>query len=76
MLLGTNVPIFPGIRDNIAGFVDVFSGGALTRDSTSFDEKAKITCDLKLPDAVLSFRDASAIGSRVSFVMRITSLPA
>jgi hypothetical protein len=40
--LGTNVPIFPGIRDNIAGYVDVFSGGALTQDSTSFDEKATI----------------------------------
>ncbi len=40
--LGTNVPIFPGIRDNISGYVDVFSGGALTQDSTSFDEKATI----------------------------------
>jgi hypothetical protein len=40
--LGTNVPIFPGIRDNISGYVDVFSGGALTQDSTSFDEKATL----------------------------------
>jgi len=38
--LGTDVPIFPGIRDNISGYVDVFSGGALTQDSTTFDEKA------------------------------------
>lgn len=45
--LGQNVPlgspgesIFPGIRANIAGFVDMFSGGALTQDSTSFDYKA------------------------------------
>lgn len=38
--LGTNVPIFPGIRANIAGFVDIFSGGALKQDSTSFDYKA------------------------------------
>jgi hypothetical protein len=40
--LGTDVPIFPGIRDNISGYVDVFSGGALTQDSTSFDEKATL----------------------------------
>jgi outer membrane receptor protein involved in Fe transport len=38
--LGTQVPIFPGIRDNISGFVNVFSGGALRQDSTSFDYKA------------------------------------
>ncbi len=45
--LGQNVPlgspgesIFPGIRANIAGFVNIFSGGALTQDSTSFDYKA------------------------------------
>jgi outer membrane receptor protein involved in Fe transport len=31
------VPIFPGVRDNIAGYVNIFSGGALTRDSTSFE---------------------------------------
>ena len=44
--LGQQVPlgspgesIFPGIRANIPGFVDVFSGGALTQDSTSFDYK-------------------------------------
>ncbi|MDW5266230.1 MULTISPECIES: carboxypeptidase-like regulatory domain-containing protein [Acidobacteriaceae] len=40
--LGTNVPIFPGIRANISGFVDVFSGGALTQDPTSFEYKAQI----------------------------------
>ena len=45
--LGQNVPlgspgesIFPGIRANISGFVDIFSGGALAQDSTSFDYKA------------------------------------
>lgn len=45
--LGQNVPlgspgesIFPGIRANIAGFVNIFSGGALTQDATSFDYKA------------------------------------
>jgi hypothetical protein len=45
--LGQNVPlgspgesIFPGIRANISSFVDIFSGGALTQDSTSFDYKA------------------------------------
>jgi hypothetical protein len=45
--LGANVPlgapgesIFPGIRANISGYVDIFSGGALTQDSTSFDYKA------------------------------------
>ncbi len=45
--LGQNVPlgapgesIFPGIRANISGFVNIFSGGALTQDSTSFDYKA------------------------------------
>lgn len=40
--LGTNVPIFPGIRANISGFVNVFSGGALTQDPTSFEYKAQI----------------------------------
>ena len=45
--LGQNVPlgspgesIFPGIRANISGFVDIFSGGALTQDSTLFDYQA------------------------------------
>ncbi len=47
--LGQNVPlgspgesIFPGIRANIAGFVNIFSGGALTQDATSFDYKASL----------------------------------
>jgi len=42
--LGQNVPlgspgesIFPGIRSNISGFVNIFSGGALTQDTTLFD---------------------------------------
>ncbi|SFS13702.1 Carboxypeptidase regulatory-like domain-containing protein [Granulicella pectinivorans] len=37
--LGTQVPIFPGIRANISGFVNIFSGGALTQASTTFDER-------------------------------------
>jgi hypothetical protein len=41
--LGTQVPIFPGIRDNISGFVDIFSGGALRQDSTSFIFRAIAT---------------------------------
>jgi hypothetical protein len=41
--LGTSVPIFPGIRDNISGFVDIFSGGALRQDSTSFVFRAIAT---------------------------------
>jgi len=40
--LGTNVPIFPGVRANISGYVDVFSGGALTQDPTTYEEKAQI----------------------------------
>ncbi|HZQ44396.1 MAG TPA: carboxypeptidase-like regulatory domain-containing protein [Acidobacteriaceae bacterium] len=40
--LGTNVPIFPGIRDNIAGgFVNIFSGGALKQDPTSWEYRAE-----------------------------------
>ncbi len=39
--LGTNVPIFPGIRANIAGFVNIFSGGALTQIPTSYEYKAQ-----------------------------------
>ena len=34
--LGTAVPIFPGIRSNISGFVNIFSGGALRQDPTTF----------------------------------------
>jgi len=47
--LGQNVPlgttaisIFPGVRVNISGDVDIFSGGALTQDSTTFEYKAQI----------------------------------
>ena len=39
--LGTQVPIFPGIRLNISGFVDIFSGGALRQDSTTFEYRAQ-----------------------------------
>jgi hypothetical protein len=39
--LGTNVPIFPGIRSNISGFVNIFSGGALTQDPTTFEYRAE-----------------------------------
>src|SRR6202020_1150233 len=38
--LGTNVPIFPGIRSNISGFVNIFSGGALTQVPTSYEYSA------------------------------------
>ncbi len=38
--LGTNVPIFPGIRANISGFVNIFSGGALTQAPTTFEYSA------------------------------------
>jgi hypothetical protein len=40
--LGTQVPIFPGIRSNIAGgFVNIFSGGALQQDPTTFEYRAE-----------------------------------
>lgn len=40
--LGTaNVPVFTGVRANIAGYVNIFSGGALTQDPTSFEFKAQ-----------------------------------
>jgi hypothetical protein len=39
--LGTGVPIFPGIRLNISGFIDVFSGGALRQDPTTFEYRAQ-----------------------------------
>jgi hypothetical protein len=38
--LGTAVPLFPGIRANIAGFVNIFSGGTLTQAATTFYERA------------------------------------
>jgi hypothetical protein len=41
--LGTNlISIFPGVRDNISGYVDVFSGGALKQDSTEFEYKGEV----------------------------------
>jgi hypothetical protein len=40
--LGTQVPIFPGIRSNIAGgFVNIFSGGALQQDPTAYEIRAE-----------------------------------
>ena len=39
--LGTSVPIFPGIRSNISGFVNVFSGGALTQAPTTFEYRGQ-----------------------------------
>ena len=40
--LGTaNVPVFTGVRANISGFVDLFSGGALTQDPTTFELRAQ-----------------------------------
>jgi outer membrane receptor protein involved in Fe transport len=41
--LGTGVPQFPGIRDNISGFVNIFSGGSLRQDSTSFNYRGAIS---------------------------------
>ena len=40
--LGTNVPIFPGIRANISSYVNIFSGGALKQDPTSYEYKAQL----------------------------------
>ncbi len=39
--LGTSVPVFPGIRVNVSGFVNVFSGGALRQDPTTFEYRAQ-----------------------------------
>lgn len=40
--LGTEVPIFPGIRSNISGgFVNIFSGGALQQDPTAYEVRAE-----------------------------------
>ncbi len=36
-----DVPVFPGVRANISGFVNIFSGGGLTQDPTSFEYKAQ-----------------------------------
>ena len=38
--LGTSVPIFPGIRVHLPGYFDIFSGGALRQDPTSYMYKA------------------------------------
>ena len=36
--LGTaNIPVFTGVRANITGFLNIFSGGALTQDPTTFE---------------------------------------
>ena len=37
----TNIPVFTGVRANISGYVNIFSGGALTQDPTSFEFKAQ-----------------------------------
>ncbi len=47
--LGTGVPIFPGIRLNISGFIDVFSGGALRQDPTTFEYRAQAAETLGVP---------------------------
>jgi len=39
--LGTNVPIFPGVRSNITNYVNIFSGGALTQDPTTYEAKTQ-----------------------------------
>ncbi len=33
----TNIPVFTGVRANITGFLNIFSGGALTQDPTTFE---------------------------------------
>ncbi len=37
----TNIPVFTGVRANISGFVNLFSGGALTQDPTTFEVRAQ-----------------------------------
>ena len=37
----TNVPVFTGVRANISGFVNLFSGGALTQDPSTFELRAQ-----------------------------------
>jgi hypothetical protein len=37
-----NLVPFPGVRANISGYVNIFSGGALTQDSTTFDFSAQL----------------------------------
>ena len=39
--LATTVPVFPGIRANISGFVNIFSGGALTQTPTTYEFRAE-----------------------------------
>jgi hypothetical protein len=41
--LGTGVPIFPGIRIHLTSFFDLFSGGALRQNPTSYVYRAAIT---------------------------------
>ena len=38
--VGTSLSLFPGIRANIAGFVNIFSGGTLEQAATTYDYKA------------------------------------
>ena len=54
--LGMNAPFgsfnenlvpFPGVRANLSGYVDIFSGGALTQDPTSFNVSAQVVKVLK-----------------------------
>ncbi|MGB6720006.1 MAG: carboxypeptidase regulatory-like domain-containing protein [Terracidiphilus sp.] len=37
-----NLVPFPGVRANISGYIEAFSGGALTQDSTTFDFSAQV----------------------------------
>ena len=54
--LGMNAPFgsfnenlvpFPGVRANLSGYVNIFSGGALTQDPTSFNVSAQVVKVLK-----------------------------
>ena len=42
-----NLVPFPGVRANLSGYVDIFSGGALTQDPTSFNVSAQMVKVLK-----------------------------
>jgi hypothetical protein len=45
--LNENLIPFPGVRANLSGYVDIFSGGALTQDPTSFNVSTQLVKLLK-----------------------------
>ncbi len=38
----TGIPVFTGVRSNISGYVNLFSGGALTQDPTTFELRSQV----------------------------------